>query len=162
MDVKTIDVDSWVRARLEICLAERTEKDFIDDEGIEYALRTHINHDPARIRDIVQKSKAIQTLAPHEVASLLQVEDPSLLEEMYAAAFEIKKKVYDNRIVTFAPLYLNNQCVNNCLYCGFRKDNCAITRKILSLEAVRREIETLAGAIGHKRLVAVFLSLIHI
>ncbi|GFP33178.1 2-iminoacetate synthase, partial [Candidatus Hakubella thermalkaliphila] len=68
----------------------------------------------------------------------------------------MKRKVYDNRIVTFAPLYMSNLCVNNCLYCGFRKDNHRANRKVLSLEEVRRETEVLVGEIGHKRLIVVY------
>ena len=40
---------------------------------------------------------------------------------MRATALEVKKKVYDNRIVTFAPLYMSTYCVNDCVYCGFKK-----------------------------------------
>ena len=38
----------------------------------------------------------------------------------------------------FAPLYLSNECVNNCQYCGFSRDN-PILRVTLSLEEVKRE-----------------------
>jgi len=68
---------------------------------------------------------------------------------MEGAALAIKKKVYDNRIVTFAPLYLSNACVNNCVYCGFRHDNTTMKRSILSQDDVRKEVEVLAGTIGH-------------
>jgi len=75
---------------------------------------------------------------------------------MQDTALRIKKKVYDNRVVTFAPLYLGSLCVNNCLYCGFRKDNERSTRRVLSPEEVRSETKILAGTIGHKRLIAVY------
>ena len=42
----------------------------------------------------------------------------------------------------FAPLYLSNECVNNCTYCGFSRDN-RILRVTLSLDEVRREAEAL-------------------
>ena len=77
-------------------------------------------------------------------------------EEIFAAAADIKKKVYDNRIVTFAPLYCSNLCVNSCLYCGFRSDNQAVHRQVLSMDAIRKEAEVLAGTLGHKRLIAVY------
>jgi 2-iminoacetate synthase len=64
--------------------------------------------------------------------------------------------VYDNRIVTFAPLYMSTLCVNNCAYCGFRKDNDSMKRGVLSQDEVRRETEVLAGDIGHKRIIAVY------
>src|SRR6059036_2504939 len=42
----------------------------------------------------------------------------------------------------FAPLYLSNECINNCRYCGFSRDN-PILRVTLSLEEVRRETQAL-------------------
>jgi len=64
--------------------------------------------------------------------------------------------VYDNRIVTFAPLYLGNLCVNECAYCGFRCSNKQLERSVLSFDQVKRETEVLTGQIGHKRLIVVY------
>ena len=150
---------TWVEKR--IPAVERAKYmsgivDFIDDAAIERDLSAHCVSDPGRVRDIIQKSLAIQTLTPSETAQLLNVCDPALLAEMESAALAIKKKVYDNRIVTFAPLYLSAVCVNNCQYCGFRSENTAIRRGVLTQDQVRRETEVLAGSIGHKRLIAVY------
>jgi 2-iminoacetate synthase len=131
-------------------------KDFINDEEIWEKLIDNSNPEPARIREIIQKSLSIQTLEPDETAALLNVKDPELWQEIFDAAGKVKKKVYDNRIVTFAPLYCGNLCVNNCLYCGFRRDNHVIKRRVLTLDEVRREAEVLAGEIGHKRLIVVY------
>ncbi len=130
--------------------------DFINDVLIESQIRDNVNPDPQKVRDIIAKSMAVETLSPQEAATLLNVEDPQLWKEMEEAAGLIKQKVYDNRIVTFAPLYLSTSCVNNCLYCGLRSDNQSVTRGILSIDEVKREIEVLAGTIGHKRLIIVY------
>ncbi len=129
---------------------------FLDAALIGRELDQNRNPEPAQVREIIKKSLAVQTLTPQETACLLHVEDRELLEEMKQAAATVKKKVYDNRIVTFAPLYMSNLCVNDCQYCGFRRSNTKAARKILSLEEVRREVETLAGRIGHKRLIVVY------
>jgi 2-iminoacetate synthase len=42
----------------------------------------------------------------------------------------------------FAPLYLSNECINNCKYCGFSRDN-PILRVTLSIEEVVREAQAL-------------------
>lgn len=126
-------------------------KDFIDDNEIWDRITAGKNPDPGRIRDIIRKSLAIETLDPDETAALLNVEDKELWEEMFEAAGEVKRRVYDNRIVTFAPLYFGNLCVNNCLYCAFRKDNSAEVRKRLSLDQIREEVKGMIS-IGHKRL----------
>ncbi|MCX8110335.1 MAG: [FeFe] hydrogenase H-cluster radical SAM maturase HydG [Syntrophorhabdaceae bacterium] len=131
-------------------------RDFIDDEEIWNRIKSNTKPEKKRIRDIIQKSMEIKTLEPDETASLLNLEDPELWEEVFQAAKEIKKKVYDNRIVTFAPLYCGDLCVNNCLYCGFRRENAVIKRRKLTLEEIRKEAEVLAGEIGHKRLIVVY------
>ncbi|MGB9934925.1 [FeFe] hydrogenase H-cluster radical SAM maturase HydG [Thermodesulfovibrio yellowstonii] len=131
-------------------------RDFINDEEIWEKLKQNQNPEPSRIRDILQKSLSIETLLPDETAALLNLKDPELWQEVFDVAAKVKKKVYDNRIVTFAPLYCGNLCVNNCVYCGFRRDNHVIKRKVLTLEEVKREAEVLAGEIGHKRLIVVY------
>lgn len=156
----TVDISNWVKNRIK---KEQIDKylnndgsDFIDDNAIEKDLKENHALDATKVREIIAKSLSIETLTPKETATLLNVTDPQLWHEMENAAGLIKKKVYDNRIVTFAPLYLSLACVNNCVYCGLRKDNKAIKRGILSIEQVRQEIEVLAGKIGHKRLIVVY------
>ncbi len=130
-------------------------KDFIDEEAIWGDLEKYKNPDPAQVRNILQKSLDIKLLSPQETAILLNVEDKTLLEEMRATALEVKRRVYDNRIVFFAPLYCSNLCVNNCVYCGFRSDNCQEKRHVLTMDEVRRESESVIDE-GHKRVIAVF------
>jgi 2-iminoacetate synthase len=150
---------NWLMGRIP---ANQREKymagsaDFIDDRAIELSLVNNTSPDAARVRDIISKSLAVQTLSPAETAALLNVTDPGLIAEMEEAASFIKKKVYDNRIVTFAPLYMSTKCVNNCGYCGLRRDNRAMKRGVLTQEEVRNETEVLAGEIGHKRIIAVY------
>ena len=113
--------------------------------------------DPVRVREIIAKSESTcETLTPEETGVLMQVTDPALFEEMRAAADRIKRKVYDNRIVVFAPLYISNACVNGCRYCGFREGNAAQKRRILTMDELKEEVDVIAGRIGHKRLIAVY------
>jgi 2-iminoacetate synthase len=131
-------------------------KDFIDDALIESLLARAGGEDAAYIRGIIQKARSIETLQPEDTAALLKVKDPSLWEEIYDAAAKIKNVVYDNRVVTFAPLYCSNRCVNSCVYCGFRSDNTAIQRRTLTFDEIEAEARVLAGELGHKRIVAVY------
>lgn len=131
---------------------------FIDDGEIvaRLAQAEASANDPVRIREILAKSRAIETLLPEEAAALIQVTDPALLDEMEETAFAVKTAVYDNRIVMFAPLYISNLCVNRCAYCGFQCGNTEQKRRMLNMDEVREEIDVLAGKIGHKRLIAVY------
>lgn len=61
---------------------------------------------------------------------------------------------FAHRIVLFAPLYVSNVCVNNCLYCGFRRNNALLERRILSSQEVRAEAEAIA-AMGHQTVLIV-------
>ena len=134
-------------------------KHFIDEDLINRTLAASDASpaDPVRIREIIAKAESTcETLEIEETAALMRVEDPALCEEMRAAADRIKKKVYDNRIVMFAPLDVANPCVNGCRYCGFREGNSSQKRRILTMDEVREEIDVLAGRIGHKRLIAVY------
>ena len=130
--------------------------DFVDDAQIGCLLGEAGEPEAERVREIVAKALAVQTLTLEELATLMRVKDPELWDEMRAAAGAIKRKVYDNRIVTFAPLYLSSKCVNNCVYCGLRGSNDAVTRRVLTMDEVRAETEALAGKLGHKRLVVVY------
>ncbi len=156
--MSTIEEKSWVESQIKQSEIDKyldQGKDCIPEHEIWEHLQKQAAPDANQIRDILAKSMAIQTLTPLETAALLNVQDPGLLEEMRVTGLKVKKKVYDNRIVTFAPLYLGNYCVNNCLYCGFRRENKSIDRRILSQDAIRKEVEMLAGEIGHKRLIVV-------
>jgi 2-iminoacetate synthase len=154
------DNASWVKERIRPAEIEKYlgvgGEDFIPDGLIERQLAEGGGADKARVREIIAKSLAVNTLTPEETAALLNVRDPELWAEMEDAAGRIKKIVYDNRIVTFAPLYLSTVCVNNCQYCGLRSGNHSVSRGVLTLDEVREEIEVLAGQIGHKRLIVVY------
>ncbi len=129
---------------------------FIPHDEIEEILSRPIQEDWARLEEILSKSLAIETLSPEETAYLLKIKSPDMWDRIFETALKVKKKVYDNRIVTFAPLYLANLCINNCLYCGFRRDNNLMQRRKLSIEEVISETEVLCGEIGHKRLIVVY------
>jgi 2-iminoacetate synthase len=126
-------------------------KDFIDDTKIENLLTHAKNPAPARIREIIAKALELKGLSPEEVALLLQTEDDELIGLIFQAAHKIKEDIYGNRLVLFAPLYVANHCSNNCLYCGFRRDNKELNRVALTMEQIAKEVQVLERE-GHKRL----------
>ncbi|MBL7073172.1 MAG: [FeFe] hydrogenase H-cluster radical SAM maturase HydG [Candidatus Omnitrophica bacterium] len=149
----------WEHARVKPREIEKyidNGKDFIPNAEIEEKIRPQKEPDQKRVKDILAKSMSIETLSEDELAALLNVTDEKSWDEMKRVALKIKHKVYDNRVVTFAPLYMGNKCVNNCLYCAFRKDNDSAKRRVLTIKEVEKETEILAGKIGHKRLIVVY------
>ncbi len=135
---------------------EKNLQPFVDDFKLEQIWKEAKSPDEARFREILSKALEVQSLGLHELASLMKIQDPAKWQEMFDVAAQIKKKVYDHRIVMFAPLYCSNKCINNCLYCGFRRDNHQLARKQLTQEEIAEEAKHLAGVIGHKRLIMVF------
>jgi len=120
-------------------------------------LWNHINNskaDAVRVRELIAKSLSKERLTLAETALLINAEG-DLVEEIKAGARELKKKVYGNRIVLFAPLYIGNKCTNNCQYCGFRVTNKDARRKTLSDAEITAEVEGLEDS-GQKRLILVY------
>ncbi|RJQ45991.1 MAG: [FeFe] hydrogenase H-cluster radical SAM maturase HydG [Nitrospiraceae bacterium] len=112
------------------------------------------NCDSPRVKDILAKSLDLQVLNLAEVSALLSLEDRDLWAEVFDAARRVKEKVYGKRIVLFAPLYLSNECTNDCLYCGFRSGNRDARRKTLTVHEAVEEANLLSNR-GYKRLLLV-------
>lgn len=127
--------------------------EFIDDQEIldtlAYAEANKSNR--ALIQSLIDRARDCKGLNHREAAVLLDCDQEDLNEQMYALAKEIKQKIYGNRIVMFAPLYLSNYCVNGCVYCPYHAKNKHISRKKLSQEDIRNEVIALQD-MGHKRL----------
>lgn len=128
---------------------------FIPEKEIFHQLEKTKRPSPGRVREIIQKSLDKNRLDPEEMAVLINTEDPALVEEIFEGARQLKQRIYGNRIVLFAPLYIGNECINNCQYCGFRCSNKEVSRKTLTMPELDREIEALVNR-GHKRLILVY------
>jgi 2-iminoacetate synthase len=128
--------------------------DFIDDAYLTQLLDGP-KPEPQAVRDVISKSLAKQPLTVEETAVLLRTDEPELLESVYGAAKTLKETVYGNRIVLFAPLYVGNNCVNDCSYCGFKRSNNLAVRRTLTAEELRAQVLKLESA-GQKRLILVF------
>jgi 2-iminoacetate synthase len=127
--------------------------DFIDDPYLEGLLEQ--KPPPGRLREVIAKSLAKQPLAVEETAVLLAADDPAGCEQIFDAARQLKRDVYGNRIVLFAPLYVGSHCTNDCMYCAFRRSNTRVVRRTLGPQDLRVEVEALLAR-GHKRLILVF------
>jgi 2-iminoacetate synthase len=131
-----------------------TYPDFMDEARLQ-ALLDNTPEDPVRVRAAIARSLAKEPLTEEECAALLAARSPELREEAHAAARELKRLVYGNRIVLFAPLYIGNHCVNDCAYCGFRRSLRSTVRKTLTPEELTEQVVALESR-GHKRLILVF------
>lgn len=135
-------------------IPDEADKPFIDVEEIEAYLHEAVST-RTEVERIVAKSLDKKRLSLPEVAVLLNTEDPALVEMIKQGAKDLKKKVYGNRIVLFAPLYVGNLCANNCKYCGFRASNSDAVRKTLSDQELIQNVTALEEN-GQKRLILVY------
>ncbi len=77
-----------------------------------------------------------------DFAQLISPAAAGLLEPLSRRSQQITRQRFGKVIRLFAPLYLSNECINNCKYCGFSRDN-PILRVTLTVDDVRREAREL-------------------
>jgi 2-iminoacetate synthase len=93
---------------------------------------------------MVRESLGREVLTLADFARLISPAAGELLESMGARSQALTRQRFGRVIRMFAPLYLSNECINNCQYCGFSRDN-SILRVTLGEEEVRREARALSG-----------------
>ncbi len=67
----------------------------------------------------------------------------SRLDALAARSAAITRRFFGRTMRLFAPLYLSNECINSCAYCGFSREN-AILRVTLDIEETLAETRHLA------------------
>jgi len=134
---------------------EIQERSFIDTEYLNSLITRYENSSEEEFRRIMDKTKTGARLELEDVAILIGARAPHQVEEIFNSAKAMKERVYGNRVVIFAPLYLGNKCVNHCTYCGFKCTNTEMVRKTLTVPEVEAEVKALEKE-GHKRLILVY------
>ena len=136
-------------------ILSKSAHDFIAEAGLPELLAGATAPDNTQLDDVIAKSMSKQPLSLEETAVLLAADQPDQIERIFEAARQLKRDVYGNRIVLFAPLYIGNNCINDCAYCAFRRSNQGVTRRTLGTDEIRSQVEALENN-GHKRLILVF------
>ena len=90
------------------------------------------------VREILERTP----LSLADFAQLLSPVASECLEPLGRRSQALTRQRFGKVIRLFAPLYLSNECVNNCRYCGFSRDN-PILRVTLSVDEVAREARAL-------------------
>jgi len=123
---------------------------FINIKYIEDLLKNAEHAKTSEIEIALSKAERNETLTHSDIASLLKTDKQEHINRIYKIAGNIKKRIYGNRIVMFAPLYVSDYCVNRCAYCSFNAGHDYKRRK-LTMDEVRKEVKILE-MMGHKRL----------
>jgi len=132
-----------------------TSESFIDEARIWDTIAANAAPDPVRVDDILAKALEGKGLESADLAALLAPIPPEQEQKLFAAAFALKEKIYGNRIVLFAPLYISNECGNRCAYCAFSASNANLKRRSLTPGEIAQEVRILQD-MGHKRVLAVY------
>lgn len=93
---------------------------------------------PAEVHDTLRRTP----LGLGDFARLISPAAGGALEELCRRSQALTRQRFGKVIRLFAPLYLSNECINNCTYCGFSRDN-PILRVTLSVEEVLAEARAL-------------------
>jgi len=133
-----------------IVILDNMSTHFINREYIKNLLEEARHAGDEAITRSLDKAERFEGLNHREIAVLLVNENPDYLKRIFNIAGEIKRRIYGNRIVMFAPLYVSDYCVNRCAYCSF---NCghSFGRHKLTMDEVREEVKILEK-MGHKRI----------
>src|SRR5262245_741766 len=75
--------------------------------------------------------------------NLISLKSDQELEAMAQTSHALTLQNFGRTMRLFAPLYLSNECINNCQYCGFSRDN-PILRVTLSVDEVAAEAQHLS------------------
>ncbi|MFH1646032.1 MAG: radical SAM protein, partial [Candidatus Omnitrophota bacterium] len=126
----------------------------INEEKIRDILSLSCSAGADELERILEKSRSLKRLTLEETACLLNADDPEAVDKILNCAKTVKAEVYGQRVVLFAPLYINNICLNYCKYCSFKADNKALKRKKLSQKEIAAETEVILK-MGHKRILIV-------
>ncbi len=76
--------------------------------------------------------------------SLIAPASPAQIESLAQESAALTRQHFGRTMRLFAPIYLSNECVNNCEYCGFSRDN-PIFRVTLTVDQVVKEVRHLAA-----------------
>jgi 2-iminoacetate synthase len=76
--------------------------------------------------------------------ALLAPRSNAEVERLARESAAITRRYFGRTMRMFAPLYLSNECINSCAYCGFSREN-AILRVTLEIEEVAREAAYIVG-----------------
>src|SRR6185295_2045316 len=83
----------------------------------------------------VRESMANGVVTLADFAHLISPAAGELLESIGQKSHALTQQRFGKVIRLFAPLYLSNECINNCKYCGFSRDN-SILRVTLTVDDV--------------------------
>ena len=107
-------------------------------------LESLVKHSLATSLTAARESLANEKFSLTDFARLISPAAGQLLEPLSRRSQQLTQQRFGKTIRLFAPLYLSNECINNCKYCGFSRDN-PILRVTLTVDEVMCEVRSLSA-----------------
>jgi 2-iminoacetate synthase len=115
--------------------------DHVSDFQVDTSALDELSRWSSRDATRADVDRALASSAPDlpDVAALLSPTALAELETIARASHALTVKRFGRTMHLFAPLYLSNECVSECTYCGFQVWNRDIVRRTLTPEQVAAE-----------------------
>lgn len=76
-----------------------------------------------RLKEILDQCKSQKKMSQEEILYLLTRMDTKELEEIFAAARQVRDAVFGKKVFLYGFVYFSTYCKNNCTFCYYRRDN---------------------------------------
>lgn len=82
----------------------------------------------APVVELIGRAEAGERLSIDEIARLLSITDENECELLFEAADRVRRLCVGDEVHLRGIVEFSNHCINNCLYCGLRRDNRFVRR----------------------------------
>ncbi|MBF0240486.1 MAG: 2-iminoacetate synthase ThiH [SAR324 cluster bacterium] len=91
-----------------------------------------------QVRNTLKQAAAGHSLSPEQFLALLSPQADRQLEQMAQISARNTRQRFGNVVQLYVPLYLSNECLCDCTYCGYSKNN-SIARLTLNKDQILEE-----------------------
>jgi len=92
----------------------------------------------------IERARRDPSPAVRRFLDLMRPVDDARLAAMAGESAAVTRRNFGRTMRLFAPIYLSNECINSCSYCGFSREN-AILRVTLEIDQIVAEARHLMG-----------------
>ncbi len=161
----TVDIGNYIYAQGGIIIQKIPEKEalrilklwrkkFIELREIDLKISETKKHEvDKKFQEIIEKAKQSIFLKKIEILRLLRIKDKEELELLLETANKIRQENLKNSCCVHGIIEFSNYCVNNCLYCGIRKENKNLKRYRMSIDEIVETADYAVNKLGFKALV---------
>lgn len=99
----------------------------------------------SHLKNLLCKADRAEGFSPEEVSAFFRGAQTGDWQSLFEIAASLTRRQFDRRIHFYVPIYFSSSCVNDCVYCGYRRSNTGLRRARLSAEELTEEAACLWG-----------------